>query len=251
VFFFEKKNQKTFTTLGPWRMNIEATAAALVGARATGTKLTTSLGVASAQDAYAIQDRTAALAGEDVAGWKVSLPPGKDPQFAPIFASDTRPSLARWTAPTLGVEAEICFRALRDIAPGSRDDLLPAFEALAGIEIVDSRFAFTPDPLDVLADRINNGGYVIGDGIPNWRDLSLERLVVRVSVDSEILVERTGGHPIDDPFAGVVWLVNHFQGLRAGQFITTGSHTGITPAAHGQRAEICFPELGTAIVDFS
>jgi 2-keto-4-pentenoate hydratase len=209
-------------------------------------------------DAHAIQEATIAALGEAVAGWKVALPlDGRTVRGAilasRVFASGGEVS-ARMT-PLLGIEAEIAFRFDGDLparaAPYLREEVAQAVTAFVGIEIVDSRFRdYRGTPLlDRIADCMSNGAFVSGDVQPRWRELDLVNVPVRLEIDGVPVVERIGGHPAGDPLLPAIDLVNDLRdrgGVRAGQFMTTGSYTGLHFAKAGQRATARFDGFGRA-----
>ena len=98
-----------------------------------------------------------------------------------------------------------------------------------GIELIVSRFA---DPARAgfatrVGDSFSNGAYAIGARLRDFRALDLARLPCRLVVGGEVRNERVGGHADGDPLtAAVAWAnrqVDRLGGLRAGQFLTTGT----------------------------
>src|SRR5262245_48752802 len=195
------------------------------------------------EDAFAIQDATVAALGESVAGWKAALVNGRVVRGA-IMASRVFESGARVPAaamPMRGIEAEIAFRFERDLPPGqhSYDDVAAAATAFAAIEIVDSRFRSHHDVTEHErnADFVTNGGFARGQAAANWRTLDLADIAVTLTVGGEVVVKRNGGHAAGDPFLPAFALANDLPGgIKAGQFVTTGTYTGLTVAEVGQTA---------------
>ena len=243
--------------------DLAACADALVRARRTATRID-ALPVApgSVADAHAVQDRVAALLGEAVGGFKANAPPGGEPTRGLIFAPAIRASPARMPpadVPQLGVEGEIAFRFARDLpardTPYGREEVAAATAVLPAIEVVSGRFVDprARPPLEQLADCIANGALVLGEAMPGWRSLDLPRLRVSLLVNGEPVVERRGGHPIDDPLGVAVALVGMMRnagGVRAGQVVTTGSWTGLRFLQPGDRCAVRFEGLGGAEVVF-
>ena len=104
------------------------------------------------------------------------------------------------------------------------------------IEVLETAFR---DPLTLsreamLADLQLHGGFVYGLAFPGWRQLDFNQETVALAVDGVIRVERTGSNTSGDLLKLLPWLANdgarRTGGLRAGQWITTGSWTGTTPA---------------------
>jgi 2-keto-4-pentenoate hydratase len=78
---------------------------------------------------------------------------------------------------------------------------------------------------------------------------------VKVTVDGAIRFEGTASNSAGtDLLRLVTWLANegsvHTGGLRAGDWITTGSWSGQTPAGEGSTAEVHFSSFGAVIVHF-
>jgi 2-keto-4-pentenoate hydratase len=208
-------------------------------------------------DAFAIQDAVIAALGETVAGWKVALVDGRVVR-GPIFASRVFDSGAKIEAakmPLLGIEGEIAFRFERDMPAGkyTYDDVAAAVTAFAAIEVVDSRFSTYPDapPQAKNADFVSNGGFVRGPSAAGWRKLDLKNIAVRLTIGGQEVLSRNGGHIAGDPLLPAVALVNDLpNGVKAGQFITTGTYTGIAFAKAGQTAAVTFADFGTVEATF-
>lgn len=232
----------------------------LVAARRTGKlldALPASCRPQTLDDAHAIQDATLAALGETVAGWKAAIVDGRAVRGA-IMASRVFESGARVAAasmPLLGIEAEIAFRFERDFTEGkhSYEEVAAAVTAFAAIEIVDSRFrdhqAVTAQERN--ADFVTNGGFVRGPHASAWRSLDLKNIAATLTIGGEQIVKRTGGHAAGDPLLPAVALVNDLSGgIRAGQFITTGTYTGMTFAKPGQTVVVEFAGVGKVEVGF-
>jgi 2-keto-4-pentenoate hydratase len=242
------------------RAAIAQAAELLLAARRTGRlldRLPESCSPQTLDDAFAIQDATVAGLGETVAGWKASIIDGRAVRGAIIgsrvFASPARVEAAQM--PLLGIEAEIAFRFERDLPAGtySYAQVADIVSAFAAIEIVDSRFRTYPDlPIqDRNADFVSNGGFVRGAPVTDWRKLDLPNIAVTLTVGGAELVRRHGGHPAGDPLLPAVALVNELPtGVKAGQFVTTGTFTGLTHAKPGQSVIATFAGFGEVAVTF-
>jgi 2-keto-4-pentenoate hydratase len=239
----------------------------------------------SVADAHAIQDAVTAMLGAAVGAFKANAPAGPRPAGAPgdlrtstaanapslitegvrapIYAQTIHASPAHIPAaemPQCGVEGEVAFRFRRDLspraAPYSREEVAAAVDACAAIEVVTSRFA-DPDAatlLDKLADCVSNGGFVHGAAIENWHGLELGKLKVTLTVNGETVLEQVGGHPTGDPLGIAVVLVELMRpvgGVRAGQFVTCGSLTGLRYLKLGDVCGVTFDGLGAAQVAFA
>lgn len=238
----------------------------LVDARRTGElpeQLPQSCQPATVDEAHAIQDATIATLGEIVAGWKVGTAP--DGQLvrgvllqSRVFSSPAY--IAAADVPLLGIESEIAFRFDRDLpareAEYGYSEVSDAVTALPAIEIVDSRFCSYPDApfLDRVADFVSNGAFVYGDLQRKWREFDLTKIHIQLTFDDEVIIERNGGHPTTDPLLPAIALVNALRrhiGVHAGQFMTTGTYTGLNFAKSRQSAIASFLGFGTAVVRFN
>ena len=233
----------------------------LVAARRTGKLLDALPEVCRPQtldDALLVQDATRVALGETIAGWKVALVDNRVVRGA-IFASrvfENGAQVKAATVPLMGIEAEIAFRFERDLPAGkhSYDDVAAAVSAFAAIEIVDSRFKSYPDvsAQERNADFVSNGGFVRGPSAANWRKLDLKNIAVTLTIGGQEVVRRNGGHVAGDPLLPAVALTNDLPtGIKAGQFITTGTYTGLTFAKVGQKAVAEFAGFDSVSVSFA
>jgi 2-keto-4-pentenoate hydratase len=216
----------------------------------------------SVVEAHAIQDAVAARLGEPVGAFKANAPPNEEPTRGLIHARAIRPSPARVPAggaPDRGVEGEVAFRFTRDLPPRAepyvRDEVAGAIDSCAAIEVVSSRFQdhTTRSALEKLADGISNSGFVPGAPVRDWRGLNLGSIHVALSVNGQVVLEQDGGHPTGDPLGVAVELVNMMRtgaGVRAGQFVTCGSYTGLRFLKPGDACAVRFEGLGGAEVAF-
>jgi 2-keto-4-pentenoate hydratase len=247
------------------RERIEAAATILAGARRTGKLLDALPEVArpaSLDEAHAIQDATATVLGDTIAGWKVAVTPDGALARGGILRSRMRSDGATVPAtevPLLGVESEIAFRLERDLpareAAYAYDEVAAAVTALLGIEIVDSRFGNYPNApfLDRVADFMSNGAYVRGADVARWRALDLATLDVELRIDGASVVRKVGGHVAKDPLLPLVALANDLRGdggLSAGTLVTTGTYTGLHFAKPGQSIEAIFHGVGAVRLRF-
>ena len=237
-------------------------AALLAGAHASGEALAGLPADCEPRDdaeAWAVQQAVLALRGVGIGGYKAAVPPGQ-PGFGAIMpASGFRTSPARLglkPGQTIGIEGEIAFRATRDIPGGaSRETVLESVIAFPAIELVSSRYAEAAKPshLARVADNFSNGGFVSGPDAPGWRGLDIANLHVRLTIGDAVIADKTGGNPAGDPLAPLIWLVGFLPStglaIRAGQVVTTGSCTGLAPAAAGQRVVVRFEGLGEVVID--
>jgi 2-keto-4-pentenoate hydratase len=241
-------------------------AALLVKARRDGSllvELPADSRPSSVADAHAIQDAVTAALGKPVGAFKAMAPANGDATRGVIYADTVRPSPARIPAaevPQCGVEGEVAFVFRRDLparsAPYSRDEVAAAVDACAAIEVVTSRYRNSDavSNLEKLADCISNGAFVHAAPLADWRSLELGKLKVTLTVNGAPVLEQVGGHPTGDPLGVAVALVNMMRdkgGVRAGQFVTCGSLTGLRYLKAGDVCGVRFEGLGTAEVTFT
>jgi 2-keto-4-pentenoate hydratase len=251
------------------RQNILTQAAdLLLNARRTGQTLPdlpADLQPVDIPEVYFVQDAIAA-AFSPIGGWKIGAP---TPEATPLFA----PMPAAWIAPTgsalsgprfryRGLEAEIAFLVGRDLPPRAqpytRAEVLDAMASChPAIEVLEPAFT---DPtqasrLASLADLQMHGGFVHGHAYPNWRELDFTTENVLLAVDGVLRVERTGSNTSGDLLKLLPYLANEGAprtgGLRAGQWITTGSWTGNTLATADSTVEVSFSTAGRVDLRFA
>jgi 2-keto-4-pentenoate hydratase len=216
----------------------------------------------SLAEAHAIQDVVTAVLGLSVGGFKANAPPGAEPTRGVIYAPDIHPSPARVSVarvPQCGVEGEVAFQFRLDLPPRhtpyTREEVATTVDACAAIELVTSRYA---DPnaagqLDKLADGISNGAFVHAGGVSGWQRMELGQLKVTLRVNGTPVLEQVGGHPTGDPLGVAVALVEMMRattGVKAGQFVTCGSCTGLRYLKPGDRCVVHFEGLGETDVTF-
>jgi 2-keto-4-pentenoate hydratase len=237
----------------------------LVNARTSGeliAELDLALQPATVAEAHAIQDATLERLGDTVAGWKVTATASGECVRGVLLGSRVFDSPARIPAalvPMLSVEVEIAFRFVRDLPAREQtyrdDEVAAAVVPFCALEVVDSRFRSYRDTplLHRMADCVSNGAFVVGSGVDDWRGIDLSTLEVTLAADGNTLVNRVGGHPTVDPMRPAVALVNLLRtagGVKAGQFVTTGTYTGLTRVGAHQRIVGSFAGFGSVQVEF-
>ena len=245
---------------------INAAAKLLADATRTGVKrapLPVELQPTTIDEGHAIQDATVALLNETIGGWKVALDKAGIMSCAPIFKDDIQANPGRVEASETnlrGIEAEIAFRFTRDLpardSDYSRSEVEDAMEALAAIELLNSRYAEAGprSTLEKLADRIIQGGIVCGTPRADWRSIDFAKLEVVLTVDGTDIATGTGTHPIGDPVAPAVALVNALRktsGVKAGQIMTTGSWTRMNYVGPDSLAVANFDGFEPVLAQFS
>ncbi|MSP00329.1 MAG: 2-keto-4-pentenoate hydratase [Acetobacteraceae bacterium] len=214
-------------------------------------------------EAHAIQDAVSHQLGRLIAGFKAMAPAEGDPTRGIIYGGTIQASpcnLPTSIVPQCGVEGEVAFVFRRDLppraAPYSRNEVAAVLDACVAIEVVHSRFAQKApvSNLEKLADSISNGALVHDTPRSDWRDLQLGQLKVKLTVNGETRLEKVGGHATGDPLGVAVVLANIWRekgGVRAGQFVTCGSFTGLIYLKPGDVCGVLFEGLGSAEVTFA
>src|SRR5262249_38764004 len=135
----------------------------------------------SIADVRAIQDAADRQIPEPIVGYKFHKKPNQPLCYAPLYPSRLFESPARIRvelARSLCIEAEITFKLVRDLParpePYDEAEVMKAFVATAAFEIVDSRFVdlkkmATSALLEVYADHMANGGFVLGTFRDDWQ----------------------------------------------------------------------------------
>jgi len=216
------------------------------------------------EQAYLIQRAIMAELG-GIGGWKVGSPgPTGAISCAPLPAAGVQASpghVATEQCTDQGVEAEIAVRLGHDLpareAPYGPEEVMAAIgSAHPAIEVLQSRYvdADHVDPLSHLADSLAHFGLVVGPAIAGWRSIDLAAERVALVVNGETMKRRIG-NPAGDMLRLLVWLANHGAhwagGLRAGQYVTTGSWTGKDFVAPGAELRVMFDHAGEAALRFS
>src|SRR5580704_14907445 len=241
-------------------------AAMLLKARRTNTPiddLPPEVRPVTLDEAYFVQDRLALAYGE-IGGWKVGAPTaGATPMFAPMprawIASNNAELAGKHRF--RGLEAEIAFLMGKDLPPRakpySRDEVVAAIASChPAIEVIESGLT---DPtkaskLSMVADLQMHGAFVYGAAVANWQSIDFSKEHVTLAVDGVVRVERTGSNTSGDLMRLLPWLANEGAartgGLKAGQWVTTGSWTGLSLGTAGSRVDVHFSTAGEVDLRF-
>jgi len=134
----------------------------------------------------------------------------------------------------VGVECEIVVRLGRDLlpraAPYTRDEVGEAVAAcMAGMEIVDARYVDYSrlDTPTLIADDFFDAGCVLGAEVTQWQALDLSALGGVTTINGAEVGRGRGSDVMGHPFEALAWLASLMSrrghGLRAGEFVFTGS----------------------------
>jgi 2-keto-4-pentenoate hydratase len=218
----------------------------------------------SLEEAYFVQDVMLLRLGE-AGGWKVGAnTPEATPLCAPMPLKNFGVSGGRVDAQfsrMRGVEAEIAFLLGTDLPvrprPYSRQEVVTAIAGChPAIELLESALV-DPDAatrLTSIADLQSNGGFIFGDAVADWQDFDFAGESAQMKLDGVVKVVDGKNTAGEDPLRLVHWLANEAQdrtgGLRAGQWITTGSWTGKSLAQRGSVVVARFAHSGEVSVNF-
>jgi 2-keto-4-pentenoate hydratase len=218
----------------------------------------------SVEEAYYVQSRLA-LAYGAVGGWKVGAPtPESTPMFAPMPLAwiAANGALLRGESHRFrGLEAEIAFLIGQDLPPRetaySRDEVVAAIASChPAIEVIESGLL---DPmqaakLSMIADLQMHGGFVYGPAYADWQSVDFSKEKVTLAVDGVVRVERTGSNTSGDLMRLLPWLANEGAartgGLKAGQWVTTGSWTGLSLGMAAASVRVDFSTVGRVDLRF-
>ncbi len=238
----------------------------LLGARRTLTPmddLPPELRPVSLDEVFFVQDRIREAYGA-LGGWKVGASSLEaTPMAAPLPLTMVAQSGAVRGGRLRGLEAEIAFVLKSDLPPRAKpysdEEVYAAVESChPAIEILESGLVDPTSPevkMTMLADLQMHGGLVLGSDYPSWRTVDFQREHVTLAIDGMIRVEETGSNTSGDLLRLLPWLANEGAartgGLRARQWITTGSWTGNTPARSGSSVDVHFSAVGRVSVRFA
>ena len=222
----------------------------------------------SRAEGYEAGAAVARLSGHAVAGWKIAATSEAGQRHINVEGPLIGRILAnRLLQPdvkiTLGdnimrvAEAEFAFSFGRDLPPRhtpyAMEETLAAVSSLhLSIEIPDSRYIdFTKvGAAQLIADTACAAWLVLGPPVAiAWRHIDLSAHPVQGFRNGEKVVEGTGRAVLGDPRRALTWFVNEASaycgGVRAGQFVTTGTCIIPMAIAPGDRVTIDYGELGT------
>ncbi len=250
---------------------LDAIAEAFVAARRNASGLPDYPGMppSSVADAYAIQDRALALAGGEVVGWKVGKigPPldgelGTNRLAGPIFADSVFDATDGLAMPVFAegfaaAEAEYLLRIARAPDPAktsyTMDEAADLIDAVhVGLEIASSPFPGinVMGPLVTISDFGNNYGLVIGDPIPDWRDVDFIDWPVTLTIDGVEAGAATAAAMLDGPIGAARFLFEALAARRialaAGQWVSSGAVTGVHEVAPGAQVVATFRNMAVS-----
>jgi 2-keto-4-pentenoate hydratase len=201
-----------------------------------------------------------------IGGWKIGAgSPDATPFFAPMPLAWMARSGTLLAGPRFRyrvLEAEIAFLLGHDLParakPYSRDEVVAAIASCH--PIIEELESGLIDPkaaahFSSLADLQMHGGFIHGPASRDWKKIDFKKETVTLAIDGKVQVERTGSNTSGDLMRLLPYLANEGAtrtgGLKAGQWITTGSWTGNTPARPGSLVEVAFTHAGPVSLRFA
>lgn len=218
-------------------------------------------------EAYSIQAELAHLSGQEVVGWKIAATSiagqkhiGVDGPLAGrllvnrVLTSGATISLAGNLMCV--AEAEFAFRFAQPLpkrdAPYTVAEVLAAVESLhPAIEIPDSRYHdfVRAGGLQMIADDACASWFLLGEPTSaNWREMNLVTHTVEAYKNDALATTGSGINVLGDPRIALTWIANELstygEGLRAGEFVTTGTCITPLPIAAGDQLRFDFGAIG-------
>ncbi|WP_372460568.1 2-keto-4-pentenoate hydratase [Actinomycetospora soli] len=154
------------------------------------------------------------------------------------------------------VEPEIVFvldKPLRGPGVTAASALAAVGVVMAGLEIIDSRFAGYGFTLpDGIADNNSSGLFATGSVAcaPNGLDLALEGCLLEI--DGAVVDSATGAAVLGHPAEALAFAANQFgrrgHTLEPGWIVLTGGLTNAVPVEAGARIAAHFSHLGSVVV---
>ncbi len=99
-----------------------------------------------------------------------------------------------------------------------------------------------------------HGGLIYGPAFADWRSVDFSREHVSLAIDGAVRFEATGSNTSGNLLRLLPWLANEGAartgGLFAGQWVTTGSWTGVTTAMARATVDARFSTAGVVGLRF-
>lgn len=222
----------------------------------------------SRAEGYEAAAAVAKLSDQPVAGWKIAATSEAGQKHinvdGPLIGRILKHRLLPpGAAVPLGdnimrvAEAEFAFGFGRNLLPRAKPyDMNEALEAVSSlhlsIEVPDSRYVnFTKvGAAQLIADTACASWLVLGPAVETqWRHIDLSQHKVAGYRNGEKVVEGSGKAVLGDPRKALTWFVNEAStycgGVKAGQFVTTGTCVIPFAIASGDRISVDYGELGS------
>lgn len=224
-------------------------------------------------EATAIGDAILANFAHPIGGWKIGATAEAaqkamgltQPFVGAIRKANVIDSPASFTYADINrpiIESEYAYRLKQDLPVRekaySRAEVEDAIGSIIiGIEMPLSRLDADNGlgPLGLVSDHGGTGYFIIGKEIADWRKVDAVNTEVVLSFDGAEAGRGTGIGMMGDPVNALVWFVNHMSskgiGMTSGQFVTTGSCTGVIPAPGVIKAVADFGPEGQVVLNLN
>jgi len=224
--------------------------------------------------AYRIARAVAEELGWEVAGWKIAAMKEEMqkalrtdcPIYGRIFAPNVKASPvtvrhASLCSPIPEVEYQVQLGA--DLPPRARpysvDEVTEAVASLhPGLELAECRFihdASFPPLTAVLADGAGGSTIIYGPPIDDWRRRDISNQEAVLFCNGKPRRKGTAAAALDHPMVPLTWLANELSqigvGMKAGQWISTGTLTGMLAPKPGETYVADFGPLGSVTLSFA
>ncbi len=167
-----------------------------------------------------------------------------------------------------GFECELAFRVARDTDPAAPPTTRAAIAdcidaACAAFELIDDRSADyslfaagdSATMLSLAADNAWNHGVVLGEWNSGWRALDLAAVRGVAGINGAEAGSGYGRDVLGHPLDAMLWMVRHLQsrgqGLKAGEFVITGSLVTSKFPAAGDDVRFVIEGLGDVAMRLS
>ena len=213
-------------------------------------------------EAYRIQDNAIALWPEEIVGWKAgritgqwAVDLGEDRLAGPVFRPQSHTydgaavEMPVFAAGFAAVEGEVV-AVIGEDAPVNKiaftiDEALAMIESLhIGVEVASSPFVGINDhgPLVTISDFGNNYGLILGDALPDWRDMDLDKWVFTTRINERVVGATSVAGIPGGPMESVRFLLENVarrgHPAKKGMCLLTGAVTGVHVAKVGDRATV-------------
>lgn len=223
-------------------------------------------------EAQAIWSAIFAANAKPVVGWKIGATASAAQQamglsgpFVGFLTADMldKNGVTYKHADMLGpiVESEYAFRMAADLPPRNEPYGRAEVEAavgslIVGFEIPERRLAdgHSLGALGSVSDHGGTGRFVIGHEFTDWKDKDCADTEVVLTFSGEEKGRGKGAAMMGHPLEALTWFANFLSArgitLEKGQFVTTGSATGVIPCPSPCVAEADFGPLGKVSATF-
>ncbi|MGI9509799.1 MAG: 2-keto-4-pentenoate hydratase [Geminicoccaceae bacterium] len=228
-------------------------------------------------EAYEVQDaadeilraeRRAVCIGYKIAGTNAAArkPLGiAEPFYGRLYDAQTSPSpasLPKQPAFFRLIEPEIAVQIDRDLDPSEAPFRAETIEQVTraivpAIEIIGTHFKpwTQGGALNFASDNAVHGHWIMGMPITDWSSFDLMDDPIELKVDGDVAATGSGRNVDDGAFGATAWLANALaargRGLKAGDYITTGSATPPLPIDAQTTIIASFGTLGSVELRFS